>query len=173
MSFDIHVAKRLGDTQIALDLIAGDGVTILFGPSGAGKTSVLNMVAGLLRPDQGTIRVAGQTLFDPSAGIDVPVERRRAGYVFQEARLFPHLKVRRNLTYGARGRALDGDRLASTDFAFLGIAPSARSLAAQPVGRRGAARGDRPRVAQRSGLPVARRTLVFARRARGARRSCR
>ena len=71
MSFDISVSKRLGDTRIALDLTAGGGVTILFGPSGAGKTSVLNMVAGLLRPDAGTIRVGGETLFDAAAGIDV------------------------------------------------------------------------------------------------------
>lgn len=116
MSFEITVSKRLGDTDIALDLTAGEGVTILFGPSGAGKTSVLNMVAGLLRPDRGTIRVGGETLFDAAAGVDVPVERRCAGYVFQEARLFPHLKVRANLLYGAATPILDGER-----FAFLGI----------------------------------------------------
>lgn len=99
MSFEIDVAKRLGDTDIALTLAAGEGATILFGPSGVGKTSVLNMVAGLLRPDAGRIAVAGRLLF--GASVDVPVERRRAGYVFQEARLFPHLKVRANLAYGA------------------------------------------------------------------------
>jgi molybdate transport system ATP-binding protein len=75
MSFEISVRKRLGDRDIVLDLDAGDGATILFGPSGAGKTSVLNMVAGLLRPDAGTIRVAGATLFDAGA-IDVAPERR-------------------------------------------------------------------------------------------------
>jgi molybdate transport system ATP-binding protein len=118
MSFDIHIRKRLGDTQIALDLSAGEGegVTILFGRSGAGKTSVLNMVAGLLTPDSGTIRVGGTTLFDRGAGIDVPPERRRAGYVFQEARLFPHLRVGANLRYGA----LDAPRAAHR-IDFLGI----------------------------------------------------
>ncbi|QQV78490.1 ATP-binding cassette domain-containing protein [Sphingomonas aliaeris] len=119
MSFDISVSKRLGDTRIALDLTAGEGVTILFGPSGAGKTSVLNMVAGLLRPDAGTIRVGGETLFDAALMIDVPVERRRAGYVFQEARLFPHLKVRANLTYGAGARGLDHEAIAFLDIAHL------------------------------------------------------
>ncbi|MEG3123083.1 ATP-binding cassette domain-containing protein [Sphingomonas sp. GB1N7] len=116
MSFEIHVAKRLGETDIALDLSAGEGVTILFGPSGVGKTSVLNMVAGLLLPSRGTIRVGGETLFDSAAGIDVPVERRRAGYVFQDARLFPHLRVRANLLYGAPTTILDEERIA-----FLGI----------------------------------------------------
>jgi molybdate transport system ATP-binding protein len=117
MSFDIHVTKRLGDRDIALDLSAEGGVTILFGPSGAGKTSVLNMVAGLLRPDSGMIRVGGETVFDAGGGIDVAVERRRAGYVFQEARLFPHLKVRANLSYGAKGAVPEDQAIA-----FLGIA---------------------------------------------------
>jgi molybdate transport system ATP-binding protein len=117
MSFDVTVRKRLGDTQIALELSAGEGVTILFGPSGAGKTSVLNMVAGLLTPDAGTIRVGGTTLFDGHAGIDLPPERRRAGYVFQEARLFPHLRVGANLGYGAGPRPLD---LAAIDFLGIG-----------------------------------------------------
>ncbi|MEG3082237.1 ATP-binding cassette domain-containing protein [Sphingomonas sp. PB2P12] len=99
MSFEIDIDKRLGDARVSLTLDAGEGATVLFGPSGVGKSSVLNMVAGLLRPDRGRIVVAGETLFGD--GIDVPPERRRAGYVFQEARLFPHLRVRANLLYGA------------------------------------------------------------------------
>jgi len=107
MAFDLHVSKRLGDAEIALQLQTGEGVTVLVGPSGAGKTSVLHMVAGLLRPDRGHIRVGGTTLFGES--IDVPPERRRAGYVFQESRLFPHLRVAANLRYGAaRTAAIDG-----------------------------------------------------------------
>ncbi|WP_034156755.1 ATP-binding cassette domain-containing protein [Sphingomonas sp. ERG5] len=116
MSFEIHVSKRLGETEVALDLDAGEGVTVLFGPSGAGKTSILNMVAGLLRPDRGTIRVGGETLTDIAAGIDLAPDHRRAGYVFQEARLFPHLKVRANLLYGANDGPLDEEGIA-----FLGI----------------------------------------------------
>lgn len=103
MSFEIDIEKRLGDTQVSLTLEAGEGATVLFGPSGVGKSSVLNMVAGLLRPDRGRIAVDGETLF--GNGVNVPVERRKAGYVFQEARLFPHMRVRANLLYGVRGEA--------------------------------------------------------------------
>ncbi len=78
------------------------GVMALFGPSGAGKTSIVNMVAGLLRPDSGRIAVNGLTLFDSARGIDLPPEKRRIGYVFQDGRLLPHLSVRANLTYGLR-----------------------------------------------------------------------
>lgn len=100
MSFDVLVEKRRGDARIACRIEGGAGITMLFGPSGAGKTSVLDMVAGLLRPDAGHVRVGGETLFDGGTGVNVPPERRRAGYVFQDARLFPHLSVRANLLYG-------------------------------------------------------------------------
>jgi len=103
MSFEIDIEKRLGDTQVSLTLEAGEGATVLFGPSGVGKSSVLNMIAGLLRPDRGRIAVDGETLF--GNGVNVPPERRKAGYVFQEARLFPHMRVRANLLYGVRGTA--------------------------------------------------------------------
>jgi molybdate transport system ATP-binding protein len=116
MSFEIAVEKRLGEAAVSLDLIAGAGLTVLFGPSGIGKTSVLNMVAGLLRPDRGRIVVAGQVLFDSATGADLAPERRRAGYVFQEPRLFPHRRVRANLLYGAA----DDSGLAAV-VAMLGI----------------------------------------------------
>jgi molybdate transport system ATP-binding protein len=117
MAFDLDVSKRLGDAEIALRLEAGEGLTVLFGPSGAGKTSVLHMVAGLLRPDRGYIQVGGVELFGD--GIDVPPERRRAGYVFQESRLFPHLKVAANLRYGARQTAAIEDVVRLLDIAHL------------------------------------------------------
>ncbi|MEI4506944.1 ATP-binding cassette domain-containing protein [Sphingopyxis sp. CCNWLW253] len=98
MAIDIDVARRLGDRSIAARFTAGPGLTALFGPSGAGKTSVLNMVAGLLRPDRGHIRIGDRTLFDGAT--DLPPEARRVGYVFQDGRLFPHRRVRANLTYG-------------------------------------------------------------------------
>lgn len=103
MSFDVDVTKRLGDTDVACRFEAADGLTVLFGPSGVGKTSVLNMIVGLLRPDAGHVRIDGETLFDAATGVDLPPERRGAGYVFQEPRLFPHLRVRANLLYGAAG----------------------------------------------------------------------
>ena len=118
MSFDVDVRKRLGAAEIACRIEGGEGLTVLFGPSGAGKTSVLNMVAGLLEPDGGHVRVGGETLFDTASGLDVPPERRRAGYVFQEARLFPHLRVRANLLYGRRESGIDVD----DTIALLGIA---------------------------------------------------
>jgi molybdate transport system ATP-binding protein len=106
MAFDLDIAKRLGETDVALRIDTGEGITVLFGPSGVGKTSVLNMVAGLFRPDRGHVRVGEVTLFD--AATDVPVERRRAGYVFQDSRLFPHMRVSANLHYaGARATMVD------------------------------------------------------------------
>jgi len=102
MSFDVAVARRLGDTTVTAQFASPGGLTALFGPSGAGKTSVLNMVAGLLRPDRGRIAVAGTVLFDSAERIDLPPDRRRAGYVFQDGRLFPHRRVRDNLLYGWR-----------------------------------------------------------------------
>ena len=122
MSFDVDVERRLGDTRIATRFSVGGGLTALTGPSGAGKTSVLAMVAGLLRPDRGHVRVGGVTLFDKAAGIDLPPNRRRIGTVFQDARLFPHRRVRANLLYGHR-LAAPADRWIGLDevVAFLGI----------------------------------------------------
>lgn len=122
MSFDIDIARRLGGAEIVVTIRAGDGLTALFGPSGAGKTSVLNMLAGLLRPDRGRIAVTGTTLFDRDARINLPPEQRRAGYVFQDGRLFPHRRVRANLRYGER-LAPEADRWIGFDdvVAFLGI----------------------------------------------------
>lgn len=119
MSFEVRVRKRLGDTKVGATFAAEGGLTALFGPSGAGKTSVLNMVAGLLPPDEGRIVVGGEVLFDSAAGIDVPVQRRRAGYVFQDGRLFPHMRVRENMVYGQVGEGLMTMQAAAD---FLGIA---------------------------------------------------
>lgn len=102
MSFDVDVRKNLGSHVVAARFAAPDGITLLWGPSGIGKTSVLNMIAGLLRPDRGHVSIDGEMLFDDSASIDLPPHRRRIGYVFQDGRLFPHLRVRANLLYGHR-----------------------------------------------------------------------
>lgn len=100
MSFEVDVTRTLGERRIALAFEAGPGITALCGPSGAGKTSVLNMIAGLLEPDRGYIAVEGTTLFDSTADLDVPAHQRGVGYVFQDVRLFPHMRVRANLRYG-------------------------------------------------------------------------
>ncbi len=103
----VRVKKRLKSFNLDIRFQAQAGaITALFGPSGAGKTSVVSMIAGLLRPDQGVIRLGGETLFDSGRGLNLPPEKRRIGYVFQEGRLFPHLSVRGNLCYGLRS----GDR---------------------------------------------------------------
>lgn len=100
---EVAVRKRLGSFELDAAFTApAGGVTALFGRSGAGKTSVVNAIAGLLRPDWGRIRVGGVTFFDRDAGIHMPVTQRRIGYVFQDARLFPHMSVRDNLLYGWR-----------------------------------------------------------------------
>jgi molybdate transport system ATP-binding protein len=118
----VEVEKQLGALSLAVRFQTAGGVTALFGPSGAGKTSVINMIAGLLKPDRGCIVLDDTTLFDAAKTINVPPHRRRIGYVFQEGRLLPHLSVRQNLDYGRRmsGRPRDSiefERIA----ALLGI----------------------------------------------------
>jgi molybdate transport system ATP-binding protein len=98
----VDVSKRLGDFTAEATFASEGRVTGLFGASGAGKTSLINMIAGLLRPDRGVISIDGETLDDTSTRTHVAVHRRRIGYVFQDARLFPHLDVRENLDYGRR-----------------------------------------------------------------------
>lgn len=98
---DIKVTRKQGDFFVHAAFECPDsGVTALFGPSGAGKTSLINMVAGLVRPDSGRITVNGLCLFDSERRINLPPEKRRIGYVFQDGRLLPHLSVRANLIYG-------------------------------------------------------------------------
>lgn len=121
---DVRLHHRLGGFILDTAFTAGPGVTALFGRSGAGKTTVVNAIAGLLRPDSGRIALDGEVLLDTDARRWVPPHRRRVGYVFQEARLFPHLTVRRNLAFGRfvagrRGDAREFDRVVE----LLGIAP--------------------------------------------------
>jgi len=105
----VDVAKQLGDFSIEASFTSEGRVTGLFGASGAGKTSLINMIAGLLRPDRGIIAIDDEILDDTAAHVHVPPHRRRIGYVFQDARLFPHLDVRQNLDYGRRMNRLADD----------------------------------------------------------------
>jgi molybdate transport system ATP-binding protein len=105
----VDVVKQLGEFSLEASFESEGRVTGLFGASGAGKTSLVNMIAGLLRPDRGTIAIDGETLDDTASGLHVPPWRRRIGYVFQDARLFPHLDVRQNLDYGRRMNGLAAD----------------------------------------------------------------
>jgi molybdate transport system ATP-binding protein len=105
----VDVSKRLGEFSVEAAFASEGRVTGLFGSSGAGKTSLVNMIAGLLRPDRGTIAIDNEVLDDTAAGLHIAVHRRRIGYVFQDARLFPHLDVRQNLDYGRRMNRLARD----------------------------------------------------------------
>lgn len=105
----VDVEKQLGEFSLSASFASEGRVTGLFGASGAGKSSLINMIAGLLRPDRGTIVIDGETVDDTAAGIHVPTWRRRIGYVFQDARLFPHLNVAQNLDYGRRMNRLAAD----------------------------------------------------------------
>jgi molybdate transport system ATP-binding protein len=105
----VDVTKQLGEFSIEAAFISEGRVTGLFGASGAGKTSLINMIAGLLKPDRGVIALDGEMLDDVAARVHVPPHRRRIGYVFQDARLFPHLDVRQNLDYGRRMNRLADD----------------------------------------------------------------
>ncbi len=97
----VEVRKRLGrDFELDLAISLPPGITILFGASGAGKTTLLDCIAGLARPDAGRIAIAESTLFDSELGVNVPPQRRRVGYVFQDLALFPHLSVEANVEYG-------------------------------------------------------------------------
>jgi molybdate transport system ATP-binding protein len=110
----VDVEKQLGDFSVKAAFEAAGGATALFGPSGAGKTTIINMIAGLTKPDRGRIVLGGETLFDAEARIDVPAFRRHIGCVFQEGRLFPHLSVKHNLDYGRwmSGLAADAENFA-------------------------------------------------------------
>src|SRR5688572_699619 len=90
---DVSIHTRLGGFTLDVAWTAGDGVAVLFGPSGAGKTLTLQCLAGLLRPERGRIVVDGRVLFDSAAGVDLRPQARRVGYVFQGYALFPHLSV--------------------------------------------------------------------------------
>ncbi len=102
MSLEVAFTKRWpGGSLIEAAFASDAAILALFGRSGSGKSTVVNALAGLLRPDAGRIVVDGEVLFDAARGINVPVEARGVGYVFQEGLLFPHLTVRQNLLYGA------------------------------------------------------------------------
>ena len=110
----LEFALRQGAFVLELDELLDGGITALFGPSGAGKTTTLDAIAGLRRPSTGRIVVAGRVLFDSSRAIDLPPHARHVGYVPQDPALFPHMNVRRNVLYGRRsGQKLALDAVVS------------------------------------------------------------
>ena len=102
MSLVVEMAHAFDGFDLDLALEAGPGVTAIFGPSGAGKTTLIKAVAGLFSVDKGRVVLRDRVLFDSTTGVNVPVPARRVGYVFQDARLFPHMSVAQNIRFGMR-----------------------------------------------------------------------
>ena len=137
---ELEIGHTFADFAIDIRFRAASRWLALFGDSGAGKSTVLNAIAGLLEPERGRIVLDGQILFDRSEGISISTAARDVGYVFQDGRLFPHLDVRTNLLYGARARKRStADMMALVDLLDLGAL-----LERMPVNLSG---GERQRVA--------------------------
>src|SRR5882762_589772 len=152
----VAVEHRLGDFRLDAAFESGGGLTALFGRSGSGKTSLVNAIAGLIRPTRGHIAVDGEVLTDTATGVFVPARRRHVGYVFQEGRLFPHLSVRQNLLYGrwfagVRGGGGEIDRVVE----LLDIGALLRR---RPAGLSG---GEKQRVALGRALLAQPRLLIM------------
>ncbi|MCG6114174.1 MAG: molybdenum ABC transporter ATP-binding protein [Mesorhizobium sp.] len=142
MSISVEISQRLGAFQLDAGFESAGRLTALFGPSGSGKTSVINAIGGLTRPTEARIVVDGRVLVDTAARSFLPAHRRRIGYVFQDARLFPHLSVAQNLRYGRfftpkTGRYADFDGIVD----LLGIAHLLERMPGQLSG------GEKQRVA--------------------------
>ena len=138
---DVRVRKRLGDFQLDAEFKSDAMITALTGPSGSGKSSLIAAIAGLLRPEEGSIRLRDRTVFDSAARIHVPPHKRGLRVVFQESRLFPHLSVKQNLLYG---RWLAGRRSPVTLDEIVTLLGLEHLLARRPRTLSG---GERQRVA--------------------------
>jgi len=156
MTIGVDVTRRTGDFALTARFESEGRVTALIGRSGAGKTTLVNLVAGLLRPDRGRIAIDGETLVDTERGIDLPAHRRRIGYVFQDSRLFPHLSVRSNLLYGRR-MTPNAQRWGSLE-ATVDLLGIGHLLSRRPGGLSG---GERQRVALGRALLASPRMLLL------------
>ena len=155
MTLSVAVEHDLGAFRLNARFACGEGVIALFGQSGAGKTTLINSIAGLVRPRKGLIMLDDEVLFDAERGIHVPARKRRFGYVFQEGRLFPHLTVRQNLTYAR----LFGAEMTSDGFAHIIELLGLRGLLdRRPSGLSG---GERQRVAIGRALLASPRMLLL------------
>jgi len=152
---DVHKTLRARDRAFHLDTAfeTDSDRIVVFGPSGSGKTALIQCIAGLMTPDEGVVRVGGRTLFDSGAGIDLPPQERRVGYLFQDYALFPHLTVEENVGFALRpglsGRLGEAERKRVRDaLAAFDLESHARSLPRQISG------GQRQRVALARALIV-------------------
>lgn len=154
--FDVRLQIKLGEFALQTAFTAPPGITVLFGPSGAGKSTVLNAIAGLIKPQSGRVQIDDMVLYDHSIGLSLPPHRRRLGLVFQEGRLFPHLTVKQNLLFGRWFAPRDARPPALADIvSLLGIAPL---LARRPASLSG---GERQRVAIGRALLMGPRALLM------------
>jgi molybdate transport system ATP-binding protein len=155
----VAITHRLGGFTLDAAFDSAGGLTALFGRSGAGKTSLVNAIAGLYRPTSGHVAVDGETLTDTASGIFVPAHRRRVGYVFQEGRLFPHLNVRQNLVYGRWFAPKAVPKTPGGEFdQVVGLLGIDRLLARRPANLSG---GEKQRVAIGRALLARPRLLVM------------
>ena len=142
MSIEVALDLPLPGFDLRVAFSAGDGITALFGPSGAGKTLTLRCIAGLSTPRAGRVVVSGRTLFDAAAGINVPPRERGVGYLFQQYALFPHLTVARNVGFGLHRHSRSArSRRVEELLALVGLEGLAGSRPAQLSG------GQQQRVA--------------------------
>jgi molybdate transport system ATP-binding protein len=156
VSLTIEVAHTAGDFTLDVQVSAGSGLTALVGSSGSGKTTLLNIIAGVLRPDRGLVKLEGETLVDTTTRLWKPPHDRQIGYVFQEHRLFPHMTVRQNLSYGqwfhrhVRGGPAPDD--------VIGLLNLGSLLGRRPTGLSG---GEKQRVALGRALLARPKLLLF------------
>jgi molybdate transport system ATP-binding protein len=144
--------RRFG---IDVEFAAPAGVTVIFGPSGSGKTTILQCLAGLLPPDEGLISIAGDTIFDSSRSLDLPPQRRRVGYVFQDLALFPHMTAAENIAFGIRVNESRREEMVHDALERFSIAHVAAHRPGEISG------GERQRVALARALVIQPRILLL------------
>jgi len=154
---DIDITKRWGaNFSLRASLAVPSGVTALFGPSGAGKTTILDCIAGLMDPEQGSIRLNSEPLYDSQKNISIPAESRRLGYVFQSLALFPHMTVQENVEFGISATSASERRnRAASMLDSMGIAHLALARPERISG------GERQRVAIARALAPQPRALLL------------
>ncbi len=137
----VDIKKELADFTLEVCFTVERNVLVLFGPSGSGKTTILRSIAGLLRPDGGSIVHDGRVLYAAESGVFVPPRERHVGYMFQEFALFPHMNVRRNIWYGVKKHNQDATRMYERLLELLKIGTLADRYVGQLSG------GEKQRVA--------------------------
>ena len=156
MTLAIRIAHVQGNLRLDLAFESSGPLTALYGASGSGKTTIVNIIAGLVKPDMATIRIGDHLLTDTARGLSLPAHRRRIGYVFQDARLFPHMTVAQNLAYG-RWFAPQAERYADHD-RIVDLLDIGHLLARKPVNLSG---GEKQRVAIGRALLASPRLLLM------------